>query len=306
MSPRQTGPRARLRRWLRRRLLARILRVVSWLAAKLSWRGAQRVGAALAVLGYPLARRDRGRAHEHLALAMPELSESEREAIVRANFRHFGLSGLELLHALRRPPLDVARHVRFEGVEIIDQLRAEKRPILLVTGHCGNWELISLANHAHGVGFAAMARELEDPAAHGLAVRLRDHFGTETIARGSGSSARQLLRALRSGKVLAMLIDQDIATDGVWVPFFGHLAHTPRAVADLALRLGAAVVPAFDERLDDGTHRAVFHPPLELPDDPVGATAVMTAAIEAQVRRRPEQWVWMHRRWRRRPPADET
>ncbi|MCG8462195.1 MAG: lysophospholipid acyltransferase family protein, partial [Holophagales bacterium] len=78
----------------------------------------------------------------------------------------------------------------------------------------------------------------------------------------------------------------------------------PTAAAELALRLGAAVVPTFSERLDDGSHRLTFHPPLDLPEDLTEATARMTAAIEAQIRRRPEQWVWMHRRWRQRPPAD--
>ena len=126
---------------------------------------------------------------------------------------------------------------------------------------------------------------------------------TPSLGRGSRSASRQLLRALRSGKVLAMLVDQDIQTDGVWVPFFGRLAHTPSALADLALRLDAAVVPAFDERLPDGKHRIRFLEPLDLPDDRVAATAAMTAVIEEQIRRRPEQWVWMHRRWRRQPPV---
>jgi len=109
---------------------------------------------------------------------------------------------------------------------------------------------------------------------------------------------------LRGGGALALLIDQDIDTEGAWVPFFGRAAFTPLAAAHLALRLDAAVVPVFAERLDDGDHLLRFLPPLQLPADPTAATAAMTAMIEAQIRRRPEQWVWMHRRWRRRPPGE--
>jgi KDO2-lipid IV(A) lauroyltransferase len=100
-----------------------------------------------------------------------------------------------------------------------------------------------------------------------------------------------------------MLIDQDTKVDGVWVPFFGRPAFTPVAAARLALKQKAAVIPSFIERLPDGSHRAVFHPPPELPADAVAATALLTRLIEEQIRRVPEQWVWMHRRWRRRPES---
>lgn len=98
-----------------------------------------------------------------------------------------------------------------------------------------------------------------------------------------------------------MLIDQDTKVDGVWVPFFGRPAFTPVGAAELALRQKAIVLPFFIERKADGDHLLRFLPPLDLPDDPREATALMTRAIEEQVRRRPEQWVWMHRRWRRQP-----
>jgi KDO2-lipid IV(A) lauroyltransferase len=109
---------------------------------------------------------------------------------------------------------------------------------------------------------------------------------------------------LRAGGSLGMLIDQDTRVEGVWVPFFGHPAFTPVGAARIALRQRAAAVPTFIERLPDGTHLARFHPPLDLPADETEATALLTRAIEDQIRRVPAQWVWMHRRWRRRP-ADE-
>ena len=98
-----------------------------------------------------------------------------------------------------------------------------------------------------------------------------------------------------------MLIDQDTKVEGVFVEFFGRPAWTPVGAAELALRFDAAVLPTFIERRADGSHRAVIHPELPLPTDPTAATALMSAAIEAQIRAHPEQWVWLHRRWRRRP-----
>jgi KDO2-lipid IV(A) lauroyltransferase len=106
---------------------------------------------------------------------------------------------------------------------------------------------------------------------------------------------------VRSGGALGMLIDQDTTVDGVWVDFFGRPAWTPVGAAELAARFDAAVLPTFIERLADGSHAARVGPALELPADPVAETQRLTDAIEAQVRRVPEQWVWMHRRWRRRP-----
>ena len=148
---------------------------------------------------------------------------------------------------------------------------------------------------------AVVARALEETGLNELLLGFRRRFGTATLERGAPGAARRLLRVLRAGGSLGMLIDQDTRVEGVWVPFFGRPAFTPVGAAKIALRQGAAVVPAFIERLADGTHLARFHPPLDLPADEVEATALMTRAIEEQIRRVPEQWVWMHRRWRRQP-----
>ncbi|HSM12604.1 MAG TPA: lysophospholipid acyltransferase family protein, partial [Thermoanaerobaculia bacterium] len=130
---------------------------------------------------------------------------------------------------------------------------------------------------------------------------LRGRFGTRTIVRGRPGAARDLLRTLRSGGALGMLIDQDTRVEGVFVEFFGRPAWTPVGAAEIAQKLGAAVHPTFIERCPDGRHRARIEPALGLPADPVAATQAMTDRIEQQIRRVPEQWVWMHRRWRRRP-----
>lgn len=301
--PRDLSFRTRLRRRLRSLFLEPSLYAMRCGAGRLPWRVAQWIGARVGTLAWYVSPRDRERSLEHLALAFPELGEDERRNIARRSFRHHGKTVFEILHAWGREKGYVCRHVQVEGFHRVEKLRDEGRPIVLVTGHCGNWEMMASLRQSHGFPIAAIARNLD--VAQGVVEDVRRHFGAETLPRGHRRAVSGMLRILRHGGALTLLIDQDIDTDGVWVPFFGRLAHTPTAAADLALRLGAAAVPAFSERLDDGSHRLIFHPPLDLPDDAREATALMTATIEEQIRRRPEQWVWMHKRWRRRPPEEE-
>jgi Kdo2-lipid IVA lauroyltransferase/acyltransferase len=271
---------------------------------RLPWSAAQRTGRRIGALAWSLSRRDRRRALDHIALAYPELSAPDRERLGRECFRHHGTTLGECLHLLHRDCGFVRSVVEVRGWEGVEKARAAGRPVLILTGHCGNWELLAAAINCRGLGMAVVARPLEEPEQQQMLAGLRERFGTPTIARGSEGAARQLLVALRRGGALGMLIDQDTKVDGVWVPFFGRPAFTPVGAAKIALRQkDTAVIPAFIERLEDGSHLATFQPPLDLPDDPQEATALMTAKIEEQVRKRPEQWVWMHRRWRRQPPG---
>ncbi len=264
-------------------------------------RAALAYGRTLGRLAWRFSSRDRRRSLDHLALALPEVPEPERRRIGRAAFLQAGMNLAELLHFLKRDREEILRHLAVQGREELEAARAAGRPVLILTGHCGNWELIGTVLADSGFPPAAVARPLDDQAVQKILVDLRAHFGTTTIARGTPGAARQLLGTLRSGGALAMLIDQDTKVDGVWVPFFGRPAFTPVGAAEIALRQKARVIPSFIERLPDGDHLVTFHPALDLPDDPREATAVMTAAIEQQIRRRPEQWVWWHKRWRRQP-----
>jgi KDO2-lipid IV(A) lauroyltransferase len=292
-------------RGLRRRIrsLARVtlIRILVPIFGALPWSLAQRLGAGIGSIFYLLKSEHRRLSIEHLGIAFPELAPGKRCALARASFRHLGASAGELLHIRSRPPSAASHHVQVEGFEEVERQRQLGRPILILTAHIGNWELISTANYSHGLGLAAIARQLDDRGLHRFSVELRAHLGSETIARGSSTASRQLLRVLRSGGALAMLIDQDIDTEGVFVPFFGRLAHTTVAAAQIARRLQAAVVPTFAERCADGSHLVRFHPALDLPEDPIRAIGLMTAVIEKQIRKRPEQWVWLHQRWKRRP-----
>lgn len=301
-SPAAARPASRSRR-LRAAFLAWSFARLGALFGGRDWPTAQRWGRRLGAAAWRVSRRDRGRAIEHIGIAFPELDDAGREDLARESFLHLGTTLGEALYLLRHDAAEVARRVRVEGWEHVEQARAAGKPVLILTGHCGNWELLAATINGRQLGMSVVARQLDEPELDALLVGLRARFGTPTIARGTPGAARALLRALRGGGALGMLIDQDTKVDGVWVPFLGRPAFTPVGAADLALRFGCAAIPAFIERLEDGSHLARFAPALELPPDPAQATAAMTRPIEAQIRRVPAQWVWLHRRWRRQPPA---
>jgi len=293
------------RRPLRSALLSDLDRFLSSRLDRLEWNDAQRLGRALGALAWRLAGRDRERTLAHLAIAFPDWPASRREVTARASFRHFGTLLAENLWLRERGPREVPAHVEVEGWGEVEAARAARRPILVVSGHCGNWELIHAAFNNRGAGMSVVARGLDDPALGDSLLEFRATFGTRTVVRGQPGAARELLRTMRAENgVLAMLIDQDTDVDGVWVDFFGRPAWTPAGAAEIASRFRAVVLPVFSERLASGDHRVRIHPPLALPADAAAATQAMTAAIEGQIRRVPEQWVWMHRRWRRRPAGN--
>jgi Kdo2-lipid IVA lauroyltransferase/acyltransferase len=295
--------RSRLKQRVEPALLRAALRSLTATLGRLPWRTAQRVGAGIGTLAWSLSRRDRRRALEHLALAFPEMPEPERVRLARDCFRHHGTTLGECLHLFHARCEELESLVEVRGWEEVEKVREEGRPILILTGHCGNWELLAAVINCRGLGMAVVARILDEPGLQRMLAGLRERFGTRTIARGTEGAARQLLTTLRRGGALGMLIDQDTKVEGVWVSFLGRPAFTPSGAAKIALRQRTAVLPTFIERLPGGRHLATVHPPLDLPDDITEATARMTEKIEEQVRRRPEQWVWMHRRWRRQPPA---
>lgn len=298
----RSKPVPRRRRW-RAAVLAWTFARLAAVFGRRDWRTAQLWGSRLGATAWLVSRRDRRRAVEHLAIAFPELDGRSREALARRSFLHLGTTLGEALYLLRQPASEIGKRVCVEGWEHVERARAAGRPVLVVTGHCGNWELLAATINSRGLGMAVVARQLDEPQLDTLLVGLRARFGTATIARGTPGAARALLRAIREGGALGMLIDQDTKVEGVWVSFLGRPAFTPVGAAELALRFRCAVIPASMERLADGSHLARFAAPLELPDDPAAATAAMTRPIEEQIRRVPEQWVWLHRRWRRQPPA---
>ena len=263
------------------------------------------VGRGLGTAAHALLATPRRLAVAHMGLAFPELDLATRRRLVRATFRHAGQAFAELSlfeTILRRPD-----YVRLEGGEALDTALARGRGAIAVTGHVGNWELLAAWAAAIGYPITVVVRRVNDLRFHSLIVRFRAAAGVEILVRDDPRFVAAVGDALRRNRVVAMLIDQDTRGAGVFVPFFGRPAHTPPGAALLALRARVPVVTAFIERRPEGGHLVRVAPvPAELPRGREGVrelTARLTAAIEAQIRRSPAEWVWWHERWRKQPSA---
>jgi len=279
-------------------------------ARPLSLPSLRRLGRGLAWLAAALARGSGRRARRHLALAFPELREGERERIFRRFVLHTGEILGEVGWLANAPAEEILARTEFSGLHHLTEAAGPAGGAVLVTAHCGNWEWMNLAITAAGVPLTVAAREIFDPRIDAAVQELRGRFGTESALRGR-RAGQKLLGALRAGRVIGLLIDQDIEAPGAFVTFFGHPAWTPTGAAVLAARAGRPIVTGFARRTAEGTMHLHFHPPLHPPpesaEEPGAAalTALLTARIEAQIRLAPEQWVWTHRRWRRQPRGGE-
>ncbi|MCG6947738.1 MAG: hypothetical protein LJE93_02330 [Acidobacteria bacterium] len=265
------------------------------------------MGRVLSEAAFRMLPRSRRRIEIHLEIAFPDLEKSQRVAIMRGCVRHFGLMLAEVARMWHAGSDDVISLCELTGEEHVFTALEEDGGAMIATAHCGNWELLSARLPIAGIPLLSAVRQLDDPRLDRLVTAMRSRFGTRIIPRGP-AAGRQLVRALSANQVPGLLIDQDIRDiPGVFVPFFDQPAWTPSGLAMLAIRRECPVLPSFIHRRPGGTHRAEIHPPLPMPDsgsleDRVEElTATATAAIERQVRAHPEQWVWMHRRWRTRP-----
>lgn len=301
---------SRARRW-RHRLeyvgLALLLAVLRWLPRR--W--ARAAGAGLGRLGYWFHRRWREVGRINLRLAFPERSQAERERILRASFRHLGWTLAEFARLPRYTARNIEEIIVCDGLEHYQQGAAGGKGVLFLTAHLGAWELSSFAHSLRGYPLAYVNRPLDNPWLDRLINRYRCLGGNVAIDRRH--AARTILDRLRQRGDVGALMDQNVVEgDGnVFVDFFGVAASTTAGPARLALHSGAAVVPGFalwdQER---GKYRLRFQPPLEVvrtgeaERDVAENTARFNQVIEETIRRYPEQWLWIHRRWSTRPPGE--
>lgn len=276
---------------------------------RLPLRMSRPIGQALSSAALGVLPRSRKRIRIHLEMAFPEVEQSRRDTIMRGCARHFGFMLAEVAWLWHARPDEVETLCEVNGEEHLLPILEQGNGAMFATGHCGNWELLSARLPIAGIPLTPAARQLDNPRLDRLVTAMRSRFGSEMVPRGP-AAGRQLVRALARNRVITLLIDQNIRDiPGVFVPFFGRPAWTPSGGAMLAIRRRCSVLPGFIHRLPDGTHKVEIHPPLPMPEE--GSledrveelTASATAAIERQVRAHPEQWVWMHRRWRTQPEA---
>jgi KDO2-lipid IV(A) lauroyltransferase len=264
------------------------------------------LGSCAGGLAWLLDGRHRRIAAENLRLCYgPDVPPAFVRRTVARCFRHFGRITLDSLCLFQRPYAELAPLVTYEGLEHLEQAYAAGRGVLLFTGHFGHWELTGLMQGYRGFPLAVVARPLDNPGLELELLRLRGRSGNRVLYKRS--AVREMLRALGASIGVAIVIDQDARADGVFVPFFGRPASTTPTLALLALRTGAPVLPSFSVPRPDGTYHVVYEPPVAIERtgdrerDVLELTARCTAIVERWVRRHPEAWLWMHRRFKTRP-----
>jgi Kdo2-lipid IVA lauroyltransferase/acyltransferase len=241
------------------------------------------------------------RATKNLEKAFPEKGADEIAEIVRGMWDNLGRIVGEYPHLKRLDFYAPDGRVEVIGAENIEILRSEDTPGIFFSAHLGNWEIVSLGASQKGLALQRIYREANNRLVEWLFQRGRSAVKGELIPKGP-QGARFLLRVLKEGKNVAMLVDQKM-NDGIPVPFFGRDAMTAPALADLALRFNCPVIPARAERLSGARFRLTIYPPMELTKtgdrkaDVIANMAKVNALIESWIRERPEQWLWVHNRW---------
>lgn len=285
--------------------------ILLWMARRyrsLPERAGYRLGSAIGAAMRWLSPRHHGIVMTNLRLAFgEEKSEAELRAIARGCYQHLGKCLTEFIRLPALTPEEIRRVTDLKGTEHIEAALARGKGIIILTGHLGNWELTGARLAVEGYPLTVIARPQRDTALTEYILRTREAAGMRVLHRDA--AVRRSLKALRSNQVLGILLDQNAGEDGIFVEFFGHLASTAPGAAAFALRTDAAVLPTYSWRNPDNRLSIVIEEPVPLirtgdrDHDILVNTAHYTKIIENQIRVHPEQWFWLHKRWKSRPPA---
>jgi KDO2-lipid IV(A) lauroyltransferase len=268
------------------------------------------VGARTAAILFWMRPSLRAAASENLKLAFPDWSRKQRRAAIRGMVRQLGWMGAEFAHFPRYTKDNVVRIVLLEGFENFAKAQARGKGVLFLTGHMSAWEMAPFAQALYGNPLHFLVRPIDNPRVDALVSKYRCLSGNLPIDKNQ--SARAVLKVLAAKGTVGILADQNTQlTEGVFVDFFGIPACTTAGLARFALHTGAAVVPVFlhwDEAVRK--YRLCFDPEVELIRTGDDATDIrentqrFMRMVENYVRRYPDQWLWVHRRWKTRPPGE--
>lgn len=264
------------------------------------------IGGLTGRLAYYLLARHRKKTIENLRFAFKgEMDEEEIGSTATACFENLGRSLFELLCIRWSGLKNIQRSITVEGEGYLKEALNLGKGLILITAHIGNWELLGMLLAQMGYKLSVIAAPSKNIRLGEVTNAYRSRFNIETIIRGEHSSARKIIRSLRENRVLGVLLDQDIESDGVYVDFFGKKAYTPTGITSLALRFNIPVLMIFMVREEGYRHRIIIDKPEGLrrsgdtKPDILHNTAIFTGIIESFIRKYPGQWVWMHNRWRR-------
>ncbi len=282
-----------------------------WMARRyhsLPERAGHRLGEAIGTAMRLISPRHWGIVMANLRLAFGcERTEQELAAIARACYRHLGKCLMEFIRLPAMNADEIRRVAEFRGREHLDAALARGRGVILLTAHLGNWEMVGARIAADGYPLNVIARAQRDDRLTDYVRKTREVAGMRVLHREV--AVGRSLRALRRNELVGILLDQNAGQDGVFVDFFGRLASTAPGAAAFALQTDAAVLPTFGWRISDNSHIVQIGPPLSLlrtgdrDQDLLLNTARYTKVIETAIRVHPEQWFWLHKRWKSRPPS---
>ncbi|HVQ64102.1 MAG TPA: lysophospholipid acyltransferase family protein [Terriglobia bacterium] len=285
-----------------------LLKTFGWMPRSAAYPAAEIVAA----MGFRLAHRQRLAGIQNLRMAMPGLGEKERLAILRGAFSNLGRLLVEFSHFPGLNKDNIASLVTYEGFEHYKNAAGRGKGVIFLTAHFGAWELSCFAHSLYGNPMKFVVREIDNSRVEKLIEAYRGLAGNAPIDKRHAS--RDILKALRNNETIGILVDQNTTRDeGIFVDFFGIPAATTPAVATLALRTGAAVIPGF--MVWDATtrkYRLRFDPPVNLiaTGDPardiVENTRAFNVLLENMIRQYPDQWLWIHRRWKTRPEGERS
>jgi KDO2-lipid IV(A) lauroyltransferase len=260
---------------------------------------------ALAILFYHFSEKNRLIVLHNLTRAFPEKGMAELTRIARGCYRHLAIVAAEFFDILSITKDNISDWMEFEGRdrENYEKAHAKNKGIIFFTGHFGNWEFLPVACAILYQPINIVYREMDDPVIREMGDRVRRHSGTQLIPKGG--AARRLLRFLSRNENIGILADQNVSwREGVFVDFFGRPASTTSGLAAIALQTGAPVLPAFSYRMKDGRYRLFVWQEVEIirtgdyDRDILENTQHFTNIIEEMIRKHPEQWFWLHQRWK--------
>ena len=269
------------------------------------------VGRLLGAIAFRVARRLRRVGEQNLERSLPGMEPAARDQILRSVFLSLGQQVVEFCRMSRYTPEEASRCIRYDGLHRYLEARDRGKGVLVLTGHLGAWELSSFYHSLMGYPMGMVIRRLDNPLVDTLVNTIRCLHGNRVLPKDD--FARGLLAEMRAGGTVGILMDTNMTPpQGLFVPFFGMLACTASGLARIARKTGAAVLPGF-LLWERSEQRYVLHFGEELRMDRTGDesadiltnTARCTATLESYIRRYPDQWLWMHRRWKTRPPGED-
>ena len=294
--------RSTVRNWTEYALALFVLKSLEWAPPGVAGSLAQAYSRVLD-LAVPRLRRI---AMRNLALALPELDAARHKEIADGVFRSIAriLVTLARFPSIRKD--NVAQWIRVEGMEHVDAARQRGRGVLFATAHLGNWELSAYAWALLRAPMNVVVRPLDNPLIDRLVERRRALSGNHLI--GKSGFARSILHALAANEAVGILIDQNTSADaGVFVDFFGVPACASPGLAKFAAHSGAAALPGFALWSEaEGRYVLRFYPPVPITGDAARDTQALQAALEDVIRSYPDQWLWVHRRWKTRPAGEPS